>query len=87
MGEVTFGADGVGAMSKPFIYDAQQRGGIREDLLKAPTVPCTHSLLTLTDIRKSFGGVRALERASLELRARARSPRSSARTAPESPRW
>jgi len=26
-----------------------------------------HSLLTLTDIRKSFGGVRALERASLEL--------------------
>ena len=22
MGEVTFGADGVGAMSKPFIYDA-----------------------------------------------------------------
>ena len=26
------------------------------------------SLLTLTDIRKSFGGVRALERASLELR-------------------
>ena len=26
-----------------------------------------HSLLTLTDIRKSFGGVRALERACLEL--------------------
>ena len=25
------------------------------------------SILTLTDIRKSFGGVRALERASLEL--------------------
>jgi len=22
MGEVTFGADGIGAMSKPFIYDA-----------------------------------------------------------------
>ena len=42
MGEVTFGADGVGAMSKPFIYDAQQRGAIREDLLKgAEATPCT----------------------------------------------
>ena len=46
----------------------QQRGGIREDLLKARRSDSVHaSLLTLTDIRKSFGGVRALERASLEL--------------------
>ena len=26
MGEVTFGADGVGAMSKPFIYDISNVG-------------------------------------------------------------
>ena len=47
----------------------QQRGGIREDLLTAgfDSVP---PILTLTDIRKSFGGVRALER---------REPRSAAR--------
>ena len=56
-------------MSKPFIYDASNVGGIREDLLT--TAGSVHaSLLTLTDIRKSFGGVRALERASLELHAR-----------------
>jgi len=26
MGEVTFGADGVGAMSKPFVYDISNVG-------------------------------------------------------------
>ena len=68
MGEVTFGADGVGAMSKPFIYDVNNVGAIREDFLTAREPPtCRAPLLTLTDIRKSFGGVRALDGASLEL--------------------
>ena len=67
MGEVTFGADGVGAMSKPFIYDIRQRGPVREDFLTRRTSTVHAPLLTLTDIRKSFGGVRALAGVNLEL--------------------
>ena len=74
MGEVTFGADGVGAMSKPFIYDTSNVGSVREDVLTTRP-PVQAPLLTLTDVRKSFGGARALARRRSRSCIAAASPR------------